>query len=205
MTDLRTGPTDTTVVETGIRDSIAALERLLRDDHVAALVRAAALITDSLRQGGKLLVFGNGGSAADAQHIAAELVGRYLRERDALPAIALADNVATLTAIANDYGYEEVFARQIAALGAPGDVALAISTSGSSGNVIAGIRAARHRGLTTIGLTGGSGGRLADEVELCLIVPADATPRIQESHAVVAHLLCELVERALAGPADLRG
>ncbi len=198
MTDSNTALTDTAVVEDGIRRSVATMERLLEGDHVATVVRAADVITASLRQGGKLLIFGNGGSAADAQHIAAEFLGRYLLEREALPAISLSDNSSTLTAIGNDYQYEDVFSRQVAGLGVAGDVALGISTSGNSRNVIAALETAERRGMRTIGLTGGTGGRLAEAVEICMTMPDDSTPRIQEGHILVAHLLCELVERDLA-------
>jgi D-sedoheptulose 7-phosphate isomerase len=187
-------------VAAGIAECAAALQRLREPAHVAAIVQAASVVTSSLHAGGKLLAFGNGGSAADAAHLAAELVGRYLLERDALPALALTDNASTLTAVANDYGYEDVFARQVAALGSPGDVALAISTSGDSANVLAGVTRARARGIRTVGLTGASGGRLGPAVDLWIGVPAESTPRIQELHTVVVHLLCELVEREMAAP-----
>jgi D-sedoheptulose 7-phosphate isomerase len=189
------------LVTGGIRDSVAAQERLLEPAHVDGILRAAALITGSLRGGGKLLVFGNGGSAADAQHIAAEFLGRYLLERAALPAVSLSDNSSTVTAVGNDYSFDDVFARQVAGLGRPGDVALGISTSGESANVLAGVAAAQERGLRTIALTGARGGRLRDAVELCIAVPADSTPRIQEAHMLAAHLLCEIVERELAADA----
>lgn len=198
MTDLDALQTDSALVEEGIRRNIATMESLLEGEHVETLVRAAEMISTSLRRGGKLLAFGNGGSAADAQHIVAEFLGRYLLEREAMPAISLSDNSAAVTAIANDYRYEEIYARQVAGLGVPGDVALAISTSGDSDNVLAAVEVARQRGLRTIGLTGGTGGRLADAVELCMIMPADDTPRIQEGHILMAHLLCELVERQFA-------
>ena len=190
--------TDHHRVAAGIAQSAAALERLREPEHVATIVRAAGMIADALRQGGKLLLFGNGGSAADAQHIAAELVGRFLLERAPLPALALADNGASVTAIANDYTFVDVFARQVAGLGVPGDVVLAISTSGSSPNVLAGVAEARARDMHTIGLTGADGGALASAVDVCIAVPADSTPRIQEAHTVVGHLLCEIVERELA-------
>jgi D-sedoheptulose 7-phosphate isomerase len=190
--------TDHDVVTAQLAASAAMLERLQDPEHVASVVAAAAVITASMRAGGKLVLFGNGGSAADAQHIAAEFLGRFLLERAPFPAIALSDNGSAVTAIANDYAFADVFARQIAALGAPGDVALAISTSGNSPNVLDGVAAARARGMRTIGLTGGVGGSLAAAVELCITVPADDTPRIQEAHTVVAHVLCEIVERELA-------
>ena len=188
-------PAAAALVEDGIRRSIAGLARLLEEEFVLSVVRTAEVIAASLHAGGKLLVFGNGGSAADAQHIAAELIGRFMVERQALPAIALADNSAAMTAIANDYRYEDVFSRQISALGAPGDVALAISTSGESPNVLCALATAAERGMRTVGLTGGTGGALAEAVEICLTVPGDSTARIQEGHILVAHLVCELVER----------
>jgi D-sedoheptulose 7-phosphate isomerase len=193
-----TTPSDHDLVASRIAASAAVLERLRAPEHVDSVLRAAAMVADALRAGGRLLAFGNGGSAADAQHIAGELVGRFLLERPSLPAVALADNAAALTAIANDYGYEEVFARQVRGLGSLGDVALAISTSGTSANVLAGVEAARAGGLGTIGLTGEGGGALAAAVDVCIAVPAAEVPRIQEAHALVGHLLCELVERELA-------
>jgi D-sedoheptulose 7-phosphate isomerase len=186
------------LAERRIRESVAAHERLLADGLVAEVVRAAEAISDALQRGGKLLAFGNGGSAADATHITGELVGRFMLERRGLPALALADNSPAVTAIANDYGYERVFARQVEALGSAGDVALGISTSGDSANVIAGVEAARAGGLTTIALTGGDGGRLRGAADVCIAVPSDETPRIQEGHTLVGHVLCELIERAIA-------
>lgn len=163
----------------------------------ADLGRAADLIAGAFASGAQLLLCGNGGSAADAQHIAAEFVGRYLSERDPLPAIALSANTSAVTAIANDYGFSEVFARQVRAHGRAGDVLLAISTSGESANVIAAARAAKERGLSVVGLTGRSGGELAGLCDVCMTVPVRATPRIQEAHMLLAHVLCGLVEDAL--------
>ncbi len=180
-----------------IRDSIAAHQRLLDEACLGTVVRAAEAVSDSLQRGGKLLLFGNGGSASDAAHIAAEFVGRFQRDRRPLPAISLCDNHSALTAIANDFGFEHVFARQLRGLAAEGDVAIAISTSGSSSNVLAAVEAARELGVVTIGLTGGDGGPLADAVDLCLRVPADGTARIQEGHILIAHVLCELTERQI--------
>ena len=151
-------------------------------------------MADAISRGGKVLAFGNGGSAADAQHFAAELVGRYRRERRALPAIALTTDTSTLTSVANDYGFDEVFSRQVEALGKAGDVALAISTSGSSPNVLRAVEAASSLSIATIGLSGRDGGPLADSCEVSLVVSHEETPRIQEVHAVVIHLLCRLVE-----------
>ncbi len=165
----------------------------------AGLVAAAAgRVIDSLRAGGKVLFCGNGGSAADCQHLAAELSGRYLKDRAPLAAMALTVDTSALTAIANDYSYDEVFARQIRALGRPGDVLVAISTSGNSRNVVAALEAARAIGLSTIGLTGVGGGRMADLCDVCLRAPSADTPRIQEMHIAIGHMMCELVEAALS-------
>jgi D-sedoheptulose 7-phosphate isomerase len=185
------------LVRQRIEENIAATRLLLDDGIVDACAGVAERIVEAYRAGNKVLFFGNGGSAADAQHLAAEMCGRFLIDRRSLPAIALADNVAALTAIGNDYAFEDVFARQIDGFGAPGDVAIGISTSGGSENVIRAITAARGNGLLTVALTGGSGGRLAQEAELCLCMPCTETPRIQEGHALVGHILCELVESAL--------
>lgn len=163
----------------------------------APLAEAASLITDSLRAGGRLLGCGNGGSAADVQHIAAEFVGRFARERKPYSAIALHANTSALTAIGNDYGYDEVFARQVRAHGRAGDVLLAISTSGSSPNVLAAITAARELGIAVIGLTGGDGGAMATACDVTFVVPARVTPRIQEVHILLGHLICKLAEDAL--------
>ena len=169
-------------------------------ENAAALERAIDLVAEALGAGRKVLLFGNGGSAADAQHLAAEFVGRFLRERRPLPAIALTTDTSALTAIANDYGYDDVFARQVRALGAPGDVALAISTSGRSPNVLRAVEACRERGIHTVGLTGGDGGALAGMVDVCLRVSASTlSARIQETHILIGHVICELVDRRLLG------
>jgi D-sedoheptulose 7-phosphate isomerase len=162
-----------------------------------AVVEAAATCIGCLRSGGTILLCGNGGSAADAQHLAAEFTGRYVRERDPWPAIALSTNSSAVTAIGNDYGFDQVFARQVAAYGKLGDVLVAISTSGASPNVIHAAEVARERGLKVIAMTGGSGGRLADLADVHLNVPASATPRVQEGHMLLGHVLCALVEDAL--------
>lgn len=166
-----------------------ALEPLL-----PTVAEAAQWIADALAGGGKLFFFGNGGSAADAQHLAAEFVVRYRKERPALPALALTTDTSALTAGGNDYGFEQIFARQIAALARPGDVAIGISTSGTSRNVLNGLAAARERGCRTIGLTGRDGGRLPALCDLAVIVPADDTPRIQEMHIWIGHAWCGWVE-----------
>jgi D-sedoheptulose 7-phosphate isomerase len=175
------------------RGAIAAIEELSDD-----LGWAADIVAKAFADGGRLLVCGNGGSAADAQHIAAEFVGRYLKERAPFSAIALNANTSALTAIGNDYGFDEVFARQVHAHGRTGDVLLAISTSGTSPNVLAAVAAAREVGMTVIGLTGRDGGPLVDSCDVCLLVPVDSTPRIQEAHILLAHVLCGLVEDALS-------
>lgn len=158
------------------------------------IVEAVGICVDALRQGRKLLFAGNGGSAADAQHWAGELVSRFYYDRPGLPAIALTTDTSILTAIGNDYGYDYTFARQIEALGQNGDVFVAISTSGNSANIVRAVEAARERGLKVIGFTGNGGGKLAPLADLCFRIPSDETPRIQEGHEFVGHLLCALIE-----------
>jgi D-sedoheptulose 7-phosphate isomerase len=175
----------------------AGVKRAFANSHAAAAEHAANLLVECFRNGGKVLLFGNGGSAADAQHIAAEWCGRYRRERSGLPAIALNANTSDVTAIGNDYGFEQVFSRLVEAHGREGDVAIALSTSGRSPNVLAAVQEARSRGLHTLGLTGGDGGKLAGLVDVAFVVPAERTDRIQESHITLLHVLCELVDDAL--------
>ncbi len=153
---------------------------------------------ETLRNGDKILLCGNGGSAADCQHVACELVGKFRRMRPALPAIALTTDTSTLTAVANDLGFQETFCRQVEALGRPGDLLIAISTSGNSPNVLKAVETARSKGLITVGLTGRDGGTLASMVDLSLAIPSSETPHIQEAHITVLHLICALVEEALA-------
>lgn len=186
------------ILRANLACSIEVHKRLIDECLVALTTAADALIT-AYRTGHKALFFGNGGSAADAQHLAAEFVGRYLRPRRPLPALALNANSSAVTAIANDFGYEQVFSRQLEALAVAADVAVAISTSGNSPNVIEGVRYARRIGLFTIALTGASGGRLGDLVDTLIAVPSEDTPRIQECHILVGHALCDAVEHALAG------
>jgi D-sedoheptulose 7-phosphate isomerase len=185
--------------------SAAVKRALAADEHVAFTAALAGLLADRLRDGGHVLLCGNGGSAGDASHLAAELVGRFRFDRPALPAIALADNVPALTCVANDYGYDEVFARGVRAHGRAGDVLVALSTSGSSPSVLRAVEAARELGLHTAGLTGASGGELAELVDLCLRAPSDDVPRIQEAHVLVGHTVCELVEERLFGAAATVG
>jgi len=179
-----------------IGESLVVKEALQRE--VGGIAEVAEVLVAAYRKGGKALFFGNGGSAADAQHLAAELVGRFAEDRRPLPAVALTVNGSSLTAIGNDYAFNDVFARQIVALGAPGDVAVGISTSGRSPNVIRGVEAARERGLITIGLTGQAGGILKEKVDYCLCAPSTVTPRVQECHILIGHILCEILERELA-------
>jgi D-sedoheptulose 7-phosphate isomerase len=177
--------------------SVAAKQAFVRES-AQRVAEAAGMLADALAAGKKVLLFGNGGSAADAQHIAAELIGRFERERRALPAIALTTDTSALTAIANDYGYDDVFARQVRGLGAAGDVAIAISTSGDSPSVLRAVDAAAALGLRTIGMSGGTGGELAKHVHVSLCV-ADTTntARIQETHITIGHVLCALVDERL--------
>lgn len=163
----------------------------------ARIAEAADLLAEVFRSGCKVLAFGNGGSAADAQHLAAEFAGRFERERPGLPALALTANSSDLTAIGNDYGFEQLFARLVQAHGRPGDAAVAISTSGNSANVNTAVQEARERGLRSVGLVGKGGGRLAGLVDVAIVVPSDSTPRVQECHVAVIHALCELVDAAL--------
>lgn len=180
-------------IESAIRDSIRTKEDVFKG-QIENIERAALAIIDSLKKGGKLFVFGNGGSAADSQHIAAELVGRFKMERRPLPAIALTTDTSALTSIANDYGYEFVFSRQIEALASKGDVALGISTSGNSKNIIEAFKKAGSLGLKVIALSGGDGGKMKDVADISIVVASRDTPRIQESHAMIGHILCGLIE-----------
>jgi len=176
----------------------ADLHRRVADTEVAAIVRAAQAVIAALRGGRQVLVFGNGGSATDAQHFAAELVGRFVRERRGWPVVALSADAAVVTSVANDYGYGEVFARQVGALGRSGDVAIGITTSGASENVNRALVRAREAGLVTIGLTGRDGGGTARIVDVHVNVPGTSSAQVQEVQRTVLHAMCELVENALA-------
>lgn len=186
-----------------LEDAVAEACRLKNQfvaEHGGAVVAAARMLAESLHAGGKVLLFGNGGSAADAQHIAAEFVNRFKMDRVPLPAIALTTDTSALTAIANDFGYAEVFAKQVRALARPGDVALAISTSGNAVNVLRAVRACRRLGVRTVALTGGTGGKLAGLADLVLRVGATTdTARIQETHILIGHVICEQVDALLFG------
>jgi D-sedoheptulose 7-phosphate isomerase len=183
-----------------ISDSIAVKEAMLADPELLSQIEAVAeLIIETYRNGGKVLIAGNGGSAADAQHIAAELVSRFSLERPALPALALTTDTSILTAISNDYGYENLFSRQLEASGRPGDLFIAISTSGNSANIVRALNTAADIGITAVGLTGATGGSMADLCRYCLNIPSTDTPRIQEGHITIGHILCAGTELALFG------
>ena len=181
----------------------AQIKRAIAKSKIDEIESMAKFIVMSYKAGGKVVLFGNGGSAADAQHLAGELGGQFKLKRQAFPAIALTTNTSVLTAVANDYGYDAVFSRQIEALVNENDVVVGISTSGNSPNVVKAIEMAKMKGAKTIGLTGGNGGKLAEVADLVLIVPSDITPRIQEAHITIGHIVCELVENELAAPAQV--
>jgi D-sedoheptulose 7-phosphate isomerase len=183
------------------RDS-AAVKLRFAEQYAPRIEAAAQRMADALQRGGKLLFFGNGGSAADAQHLAGEFVNKFLRDRGALAAVALTTDTSVLTSIGNDLGFDQVFARQVEALARPGDVVVAISTSGNSPNVLRGVEAARRLGCTTVGMTGGSGGLLAAIVDEAFVVPSSETPRIQETHITLGHALCATVDEILLSTGD---
>ena len=176
-----------------------ALIDLMERDLTPLIAEMGSLISDALANGNKLLVMGNGGSAADSQHFVAEIVGRFKMERKALPAVALSTDTSILTAIGNDYGFESIFSRQVEALAKPGDVVVGLSTSGNSPNVLKALNAAREQGCRTIGLLGRDGGTISPICDLALVVPSTDTPRIQEGHITIIHILCDLVEKELFG------
>lgn len=187
-----------------LREVIEEHSRVLEETlatQTRAFYKIAELAEDCLREGGKILIFGNGGSAADAQHFAAELVGRFESDRQGLPAMALTVNTSTLTAVANDYGFERAFARQVEAFAKPGDLAIAISTSGESGNVIAAARAARELGCKIAGMTGAGGGTLAELADVVIAVPSQTVARIQEMHEICLHALAAALEKRMFGEA----
>jgi len=186
-------------VEKQIRRSIEVKEALMASGEAETIERMVEAVSSALEAGRRLYIFGNGGSAADAQHIAGELVGRFMKERRALPVHALTTDTSVLTAVANDYGFDESFARQVEAYVEQGDVVLALSTSGGSSNVVRAAELARKRGATVLALSGKGGGRLKDVADLCVVVPADESPRVQEAHITIGHILCDLVEKRLFG------
>ena len=181
------------------------IQKTLAESQADTIERIAKAIVKSYRQGGKVILCGNGGSAADAQHLAAELVGKFMMERPSLPAIALTTNTSILTAIANDYSYDTVFKRQVEAWADKKDVVIGITTSGNSPNVLEAINAARAKGAFTVGLTGGDGGKLAKAVDIALVVPSSVTPHIQEAHIAVGHVIFILVEKELFGAGHASG
>lgn len=185
-------------IRANFRETAANIAALCEGPYIDNLARAVDILVDAFRTGHKLLVFGNGGSSSDAQHIAAEFVGRFVRERRGLPAIALTANESILTSVSNDYGFAVVFQRQIEAYGQPGDVAWGISTSGNSPNVVAALKSARAAGLRTIGLTGRGGGQMSSFCDVLLAAPVAETPRIQELHLLTYHSICEMVEEMMA-------
>lgn len=178
------------------RESLEAHQRFVAEAP-ATLDRVAQAFVKAIRGGNKLLFFGNGGSAADAQHVAGEIVGRFLRESPPWPAIALTTDTSILTCVGNDWQFDEIFSRQVIALAKPGDVAVGITTSGNSPNVLKGLEAARARGCVTVGFTGGKGGRLPGVSDICFVAPTDRTPRTQELHILAWHAICEVVENEL--------
>ena len=191
-----------------IEGSIAVKQRLLGDTVlISSIARVSEVSLAAIKSGNKLLLFGNGGSAADAQHIAAEFVGRFAFDRPALPALALSVNTSCLTAIGNDYGFDQVFSRQLEALARPGDVAIGFSTSGNSPNVLHAISTAKKMGLQTVALTGTPGGKLKQAADLdhCVCVPSSETPRIQECHILIGHIVAELVEQELYAKGRVSG
>ncbi|MBI3392657.1 MAG: D-sedoheptulose 7-phosphate isomerase [Nitrospirae bacterium] len=182
-----------------IFEESAKVKQAFAATHADRIAQAVETIVSAFRKGNKVLLFGNGGSATDASHIAGEFVNRFMIERPGLPAVALATDMAVLTSISNDYAYEEIFSRQIKTLGAPGDVAIGISTSGNSANVIKGMKAAKSGRLTTIAFTGGKGGKLAGLADIAFVVPSTSVPRIQETHITLGHAICQLVDQRLFG------
>lgn len=187
-----------------IKDQIAASietkQKLLADDELLALIETVArACVEVYRNGAKTMLAGNGGSAADAQHIAAELVGRYGFDRPSISSIALTTDSSNLTAIGNDYGYDHVFSRQLEGIGSKGDLFIGISTSGNSKNIVNAVNAAKEKGIITVGMTGEKGGAMAKLCDYCIKVPSSQTPRIQESHILIGHMLCDIIEKELFG------
>ena len=188
------------IVKEILNESIRVKKKIVDDPSLLSQInQISSIIIEAYRKKKKVILFGNGGSAADAQHIAGELVNRLYLEREALPAIALTTDSSVLTSIANDYDYSRIFARQVEALAKEGDVVIGISTSGSSSNVIEAVKTAKEKGAKTVGFTGNKGGKLAELVDFVIGVPSDETPRVQESHITILHIICCLVERELFG------
>ncbi|WP_345971507.1 D-sedoheptulose 7-phosphate isomerase [Sulfurimonas sp. HSL1-6] len=187
-------------LENEISASIETKQKILNDDALLGMIeKAATACVEAYRRGNKTLLAGNGGSAADAQHIAAELVGRYGFDRPSIPSLALTTDTSNLTAIGNDYGYDKVFSRQLEGMGVEGDIFFGISTSGNSVNVINAFESAKAKGITTVALVGRDGGKMAQMADIAIIVPSNATPRIQESHILIGHIICDVIEKELFG------
>lgn len=186
------------IIENEIKESIE-VKNLVIKNLLPRIEQAAKMMIEALKRGNKIFFFGNGGSAADAQHLAAELIGRYRKDRKSLPAVALSTDTSVLTSLSNDYGFEVIFARQIEGLAKPGDLAFGISTSGNSRNVLEGLEKAKELGCKTIGLLGCDGGRIAEVTDLSITVPCKNTPRVQESHITIGHILCGLIETEFFG------
>jgi D-sedoheptulose 7-phosphate isomerase len=187
-------------ISDSIRDSIGVKELLLgNSETVSTIAKVSECLVNSMKNGNKLFLFGNGGSAADAQHIAAEFVGRFAFDRPALPALALSVNTSCVTAIGNDYGFDLVFSRQLEALARPGDIAIGISTSGNSSNVLHGLLVSREMRMCTVAFTGCTGGKLKGAADYCICAPSNKTPRIQECHILIGHIISELVEKSIFG------
>jgi D-sedoheptulose 7-phosphate isomerase len=183
------------IIIRNIQESLAVQQAILADQALLdAVTKVGQKLAETLQRGGKIFFFGNGGSAADAQHLAAELVGRFEKERRALPAIALTVNTSTLTAIGNDYSFEALFARQLEGLGSRGDAAVGISTSGKSPNVLSALRSAKKMGILAVGMTGQCSPDMAELVDYCISVPSKRTARVQEAHILIGHILCELID-----------
>lgn len=187
------------VIRQRVHESIAVKRRLLGNALVDAIARLSDRVVESVRDGGKVILFGNGGSAADATHLAAEFVGRFAFDRDPMPALSLSDNISAVTAIGNDYAYDLTFARQLKTLGSPCDVAIGLSTSGASPNVLNAMRTAREKGIFTAAFTGTKGTEMAALADLAVVIPSATTARIQEGYMLCAHIMCEVVEQTLFG------
>lgn len=199
--DNATEPHPDSLIKASLSEHLEIFDSLF-DDHQRSIERCADIICETFRRGGKVLLVGNGGSAADAQHIAAEFVGRYETERRALPAIALTTDTSALTALANDYDFERIFARQVDALASEGDCLIAISTSGTSPNILAAVVAARAKGCRVVGMTGENGKKLGGLSDACILVPSERTARVQEAHITIAHIWCEIVDKWLGDEAS---
>jgi len=193
------GPTapDAATVRDRLAEQASVIRSIMDGPGVDQAVQVAGRIVQALRAGGKVIFFGNGGSSMDAGHLSAELMGRFAFDRPSLPAVSLPDATAALTAVANDYGYEDVFARQVLGIGAAGDVVIGLSTSGNSANVVRALEAAAAAGMYTVALTGSHGGKVAGVVDTCIQVPSDSTPRVQEACMHLGHTICEMVEAAM--------